>query len=231
VLPRSLAFYWPRLAHLVVSPAAIFHGVQKSTSLPPEWWVALQTRLAEQTAGVNRALLPVPGFWGLPSRIRMCSCGHSISQLSATGRAGALRRPRRCTDTLRLQRTGAGTHEKVLRDCRPELKQFLSTMDLLGEKLGPLLFQFGHFNKKAFPDLDTFLARLVPLLKTLPSRYRFAVEIRNKNWLSAKLADVLRGGGIALALIDQAWMPPTETFKRPILQPADFRPPACNFLP
>jgi len=40
------------------------------------------------------------------------------------------------------------THEKVLRDCQPELKQFLSTMDLLGEKLGPLLFQFNYFNKK-----------------------------------------------------------------------------------
>jgi uncharacterized protein YecE (DUF72 family) len=35
-------------------------------------------------------------------------------------------------------------------------------MDLLGEKLGPLLFQFGYFNRKAFPDLDAFLARLVP---------------------------------------------------------------------
>jgi len=107
------------------------------------------------------------------------------------------------------------THEKVLRDCQPVLKQFLSTMDLLDEKLGPLLFQFGYFNKKAFPDLEAFLARLVPFLKTLPSGYRFALEIRNKNWLSPKLPDVLRERGIALALIDQAWMPrPAEWLER-----------------
>jgi uncharacterized protein YecE (DUF72 family) len=30
------------------------------------------------------------------------------------------------------------THEKVLVDCQGELTQFLKTMDLLGEKLGPL---------------------------------------------------------------------------------------------
>jgi uncharacterized protein YecE (DUF72 family) len=35
------------------------------------------------------------------------------------------------------------THEKVLVDCEKELAQFLKAMDLLGEKLGPLLFQLG----------------------------------------------------------------------------------------
>ena len=42
------------------------------------------------------------------------------------------------------------THEKVLRDCDSDLDTFLKAMDCLGEKLGPLLFQFGYFNKKAF---------------------------------------------------------------------------------
>jgi len=40
------------------------------------------------------------------------------------------------------------THEKVLVDCDAEFQQFVETMDLLGKKLGPLLFQFGYFNKK-----------------------------------------------------------------------------------
>ena len=39
------------------------------------------------------------------------------------------------------------THEKVLQDCDDDLKRFLETMDLMGDKLGPLLFQFGYFNK------------------------------------------------------------------------------------
>jgi uncharacterized protein YecE (DUF72 family) len=99
------------------------------------------------------------------------------------------------------------THEKVIKDCESDFKKFLSVMDIMGDKLGPLLFQFGYFNKKAFKPLDQFLARLVPFLKKLPKGYKFAVEIRNNNWLVPKFADVLRERGIALTLIDQAWMP------------------------
>jgi uncharacterized protein YecE (DUF72 family) len=99
------------------------------------------------------------------------------------------------------------THEKVLVDCEDDLKHFLSAADLLGEKLGPLLFQFPYFNKKAFPDGAAFSARLEPFLKKLPRGYRFSVEIRNKYWLVPKLADMLRASGIALALIDHPWMP------------------------
>lgn len=42
------------------------------------------------------------------------------------------------------------THEKVLVDCEAEWRQYLGTMELLGEKLGPILFQFGYFNQSAF---------------------------------------------------------------------------------
>jgi uncharacterized protein YecE (DUF72 family) len=37
------------------------------------------------------------------------------------------------------------THEKVLVDCEAERDQFLETMDILGEKLGPLVLQFPFF--------------------------------------------------------------------------------------
>jgi hypothetical protein len=40
------------------------------------------------------------------------------------------------------------THEKVLMDCDAEAGEFLAAMDLLGEKLGPLLFQFPWFPDK-----------------------------------------------------------------------------------
>ncbi len=115
------------------------------------------------------------------------------------------------------------THEKVLVECNQELTEFLRVMDLLGEKLGPLLFQFGYFNQKAFKSVDEFLERLRPFLVKLPKGYRFAVEIRNKNWLGEKLADTLRERGVALALIDQAWMPrPAEWFARFDPLTADF---------
>jgi uncharacterized protein YecE (DUF72 family) len=107
------------------------------------------------------------------------------------------------------------THEKVLVDCQSELAEFLGTMDLLGEKLGPLLFQFGYFNKKAFRSGGDFLARLEPFLKRLPSGYRFALETRNKAWMDARLMDALRASNVALALVDHAWMPrPAELFEK-----------------
>ena len=71
----------------------------------------------------------------------------------------------------------------MLADCDAEFKQFIEVMDVLGDKLGPLLLQFGYFNKKAFVGVNDFLARLRPFLKKLPKGHKFAVEIRNKNWL------------------------------------------------
>jgi uncharacterized protein YecE (DUF72 family) len=99
------------------------------------------------------------------------------------------------------------THEKILQNCDDDMKQFLETMDLMGDKLGPLLFQFGYFNQTAFKSGKEFLARLEPFLKKLPERHRFALEIRNKQWLTAEFFDLLRAHKVAYALIDQAWMP------------------------
>jgi uncharacterized protein YecE (DUF72 family) len=115
------------------------------------------------------------------------------------------------------------THKRVLNDCDEEFKVFLTTMQALGEKLGLLLFQFGKFDKYAFNSLDDFLARLVPSLKKLPKEHKFAVEIRNKDWLVPKLADVLRDHDVALTLIDQGWMPqPREMKDKFNLITADF---------
>src|SRR5216683_659841 len=115
------------------------------------------------------------------------------------------------------------THEKVLVDCEDDLKHFLKTMDALGDKLGPLLFQFGYFNRGAFKSQAEFLARLRPFLKKLPKGYQFAVEIRNKNWLDVRFADLLREDGVALALIDQSWVPrPWEMGEKFDLVTADF---------
>jgi uncharacterized protein YecE (DUF72 family) len=107
------------------------------------------------------------------------------------------------------------THEKGLVDCDVEFKQFVQTMDLLGDKLGPLLLQFGYFNKKAFVGVNDFLARLRPFLKKLPKDQKIAVEIRNKNWLVPQFVEALRERGVALALIDQSWMPrPAQWFEK-----------------
>ncbi len=101
------------------------------------------------------------------------------------------------------------THEKVLVDCEEEFDEFISRMDILDEKLGPLLLQFPYFNKSTFKSVGEFLPRVRFFLKRLQGMFtcKFAVEIRNKNWLDARFADLLREYNVALALIDQAWMP------------------------
>lgn len=102
------------------------------------------------------------------------------------------------------------THEKVLEDCQPDLKEFLKAMDQLGDKLGPLLFQFPYFNKQKFAQPADFLARLKPFLEKLPSGYGFALEVRNKNFISAPFLDLLRKHKVVFALIDHPWMTPVN---------------------
>jgi uncharacterized protein YecE (DUF72 family) len=115
------------------------------------------------------------------------------------------------------------THDKILADCNAEFKEFVDAMDCLGDKLGPLLLQFGHFSRSIFPSVDEFLMRLVPFLKKLPSGHKFAVEIRNKAWLTPRFAEALRERGVALAMIDQSWMPgPPQWFDKFDPVTADF---------
>ena len=51
------------------------------------------------------------------------------------------------------------THEKVLVDCEAEFDEFVDRMDILDEKLGPLLLQFPWFNKHEM-QADEFFRRL-----------------------------------------------------------------------
>jgi uncharacterized protein YecE (DUF72 family) len=100
------------------------------------------------------------------------------------------------------------THEKMLVDCDEEFEEFVDRMGILDDKLGPLLLQFPKFNKFAMNE-NEFLRRLRFFLvrtKNLPT-VRFVVEIRNKEWLTERLLDVLGENRVALALIDQSWMP------------------------
>lgn len=115
------------------------------------------------------------------------------------------------------------THEKVLEDCSAEVKEFLGAVDLLGEKLGPLLLQFPYFNRQAFARPEDFFARLAPFLDKLPGGYSFAVEVRNKAWIKESLLDLLRKRKIALALIDHPWMTPVQQLMSTLdLVTADF---------
>jgi uncharacterized protein YecE (DUF72 family) len=75
------------------------------------------------------------------------------------------------------------THEKVLAGCDAEFREFLKTMDVLGTKLGPIIFQFPFFGKSAFRDRHEFLACAIfrPSKRTglSPPRMRSAKKSRS----------------------------------------------------
>ena len=86
--------------------------------------------------------------------------------------------------------------------------RFLEVMRRVGPRLGPLLLQFPYFNRTAFPSAGPFLERLNDFLGDLPrDGYRYAVEIRNKAWLTKAYRDLLARHDVALTLVDQGWMP------------------------
>jgi len=113
------------------------------------------------------------------------------------------------------------THQKILVDCDREFEEFVSTVQVLGEKLGPMVFQFPFFNEEVFTTPAQFESRLKAFFRKLP-HYRFAVEIRNKYWLKPRLLDVLRQNNVALVLQDQSWMPHPKELGNYDLITADF---------
>ncbi len=85
------------------------------------------------------------------------------------------------------------THIRMLRDCQPQTDAFLSRVDLLEEKLGPLLLQFPPtFTSKHMADLEAYL-------RLLPKGNLYVVEVRNKTWLTPEFYGLLRDQGVALA--------------------------------
>ena len=109
---------------------------------------------------------------------------------------------------------GVITHQKVMQDCQHELTTFLNSVELLGDRLGPLLLQFPYFNQNAFASRAQFDKLLQPFLKTLPTEFKFAVEIRNKNWISWDFLEMLRDHSVAFVVVAQAWMPSIDVLAR-----------------
>lgn len=93
------------------------------------------------------------------------------------------------------------THDKKLDRAQGDAEAFVSTMQRLGDKLGVLTLQFAYdFTPDHFSALDHFLG-------DLPQGPRYAVELRNRQWLNKELARLLERHGAALVLQDLHYMP------------------------
>ncbi|MCJ7566459.1 MAG: DUF72 domain-containing protein [Anaerolineales bacterium] len=93
------------------------------------------------------------------------------------------------------------THEKKLDRALGDAEAFIGTMQALGEKLAVLVLQFAHdFTPDLRDRLDSFLA-------ALPEGARYAVEVRNREWLKPEFGEMLSRHNVALVLQDLHYMP------------------------
>ena len=106
------------------------------------------------------------------------------------------------------------THDKGLVDCAAPLREFLTVMERLGDKLGPILAQFAYVAKGMDPNEyatgASFRERLAPFLALWPKERPLAVEVRNATWIAPPLLDLLKERGIPLAFSAYYTMPAPE---------------------
>ncbi len=87
------------------------------------------------------------------------------------------------------------THQKRLADAGEEVRYFFEVTEVLGPKLGPVLFQLPPFARKDLPKLRDFL-------RILPPGRRFAFEFRHESWCTDDVYDELRRCDAALCAAD-----------------------------
>ena len=87
------------------------------------------------------------------------------------------------------------THIQRLKNSQDALAYFWGAASVLGERLGPVLFQLPPFAKKDAPLLADFLA-------LLPAALRPAFEFRNPSWFDDEIYALLSARGAALVAGD-----------------------------
>ncbi len=94
------------------------------------------------------------------------------------------------------------THIRRLRECAEPVKLFWSRATHLGDKLGPVLFQFP-------PNFGVEAARLGEFLSILPREMRAAFEFRDDSWQTDEVLALLDDAGAAWVLADRpGWQVP-----------------------
>jgi uncharacterized protein YecE (DUF72 family) len=87
------------------------------------------------------------------------------------------------------------THMKKLKDPEPSIKLFFDRVQVLQDRLGPIIFQLPphwHFNA----------GRLRAFLAALPGGYRYAMEFRDPSWLNQEAYRLLADHGAAFCMYE-----------------------------
>jgi uncharacterized protein YecE (DUF72 family) len=117
----------------------------------------------------------------------------------------------------------AGEENKGFLDAALLRQHFLKPLEPYADRVGVLIFEFGTFPKSVFRTVDEFLFRLDHFLGGLPGGFRYAVEIRNPEYLGEGYFACLRGHGVAHVLNAWTRMPELGVqFDKPGVETADF---------
>ena len=98
------------------------------------------------------------------------------------------------------------THIKRLRDSEEAEKNFIGRAKILGEKLGPILYQLP-------PNLRRDDSLLESFLSSLPQEIRHVIEFRHESWLDEEVFNILRRYKAGLCVFDMPGFtcPPVAT--------------------
>jgi uncharacterized protein YecE (DUF72 family) len=91
----------------------------------------------------------------------------------------------------------AGKDNEAFLDGHMLREMFLRPLMPYRDRVAVLIFEFGTFSKRSFPELMEFLDRLDPFLAGLPPEFRYAVEIRNPEFLEKDYFACLRSRHVA----------------------------------
>jgi uncharacterized protein YecE (DUF72 family) len=116
------------------------------------------------------------------------------------------------------QRAGQGNNSFL--DAKLLETAFTRPLRPYRERVAVLMFEFGTFPKRVFPDVSAFLGSLEPFLAALPPDFRYGVEVRNPEYLGPAYFATLRAHNVAHVynawtrmphLDEQVAMPDSET--------------------
>ena len=117
----------------------------------------------------------------------------------------------------------AGRENPAFLDAALFKSQFARRLEPYAGRVAVLIFEFGTFPKSVFPTPDHFLARLDTFLGGLPGGFRYAVEVRNPEYLGPGYFAMLAGHGVAHVLNAWTRMPELgDQLKIPDVFTADF---------
>jgi uncharacterized protein YecE (DUF72 family) len=91
----------------------------------------------------------------------------------------------------------AGKDNESFLDAELLKEMFLRPLWAYRSRTALLIFEFGAFSRRTITERGEFLERLDPFLAALPPQFRYAVEVRNPEFLQPDYFGCLRSRGVA----------------------------------